>query len=218
MISKQRRVPKDDWRIDSRKSAFVVIDMQRALLDPNAPRECVGASDMVPNINLLAKLCRQLKIPVIFIRHSYRSDLSDIGLRRDFKPPEELNHDLALVEGKAGVDFHRDLNITEGDYVVTKIRYSAFAPGSSTLERLLRGFDIDTIIVCGVATDVCVAVTIADAMMLEFKVFCVGDLTSTFSEAQRMSALAWIDERFAKVTTFEEVKTILEELTQKAGI
>lgn len=210
-MNRRQRVPKDEWKIEPSKTALVVTDMQRAFLDPGAPRQIPGGSELVSKINELAAICRKLKMPVIFLRHAYRPDLSDMGLRRDFRPPQ--GHELEAVEGRIGADFWKDLNVTEDDHVVTKNRYSAILPGSSTLEPLLRGLGRDDFIICGVATDVCVATTTADAMMLGFKVFLVSDLTASFSEERHRAVLPLLNERFAKVMTFAEVK---EELKQSA--
>ncbi len=46
--------PKDLWKIDPAKTAVVVIDMQRALVDEGAIMECRGAKEIVPRINELA--------------------------------------------------------------------------------------------------------------------------------------------------------------------
>ena len=162
----------------------------------------------MPKINELTTMCRRLNIPVIFIRQTSRPDGSDNGLKRDFRPPGE--HELRAVEGKIGIEFYPELNVAQSDYVVPKIRYSAFIPGSSILERLLHGLGRDSIIVCGVATDVCVATTIADAMMLDFKVFLISDLTASFTEERRKAALNVIEQHFAKVMTFDEVKKELQ--------
>ena len=205
------KLPKDEWQIEPDKTAVLVIDMQRAYLDPDAPRPAVGGREAVPKINELTAICRRLKMPIIFIRQASRPDGSDDGLKRDFRPPGD--HELKTVEGKIGVDFYPELNVAQGDYVVTKIRYSALIPGSSVLERLLHGLGRHSIIVCGAATDVCVAMTTADAMMLDFKVFLISDLTATFTAERQKAALNVIDQHFAKVMTFEEVK---EELMRSA--
>jgi ureidoacrylate peracid hydrolase len=205
------RLPKDEWQIEPGKAAVLVIDIQRAYFDPGAPRPVAGGRDIVPKINELPAMCRRLNIPVIFIRQTSRPDGSDDGLKRDFRPPGD--HELRAVEGKIGVDFYPELDVAQSDYVVPKIRYSALVPGSSILERLLRGLGRDSIIACGAATDVCVATTIAHAMMLDFKVFLISDLTATFTEERQKVALNVIDQHFAKVMTFDEVK---EELKRSA--
>jgi nicotinamidase-related amidase len=209
------RLPKDDWQIEPGKTAVLVIDMQRAYLDPGAPRQAAGGREIVPKINEFTAMCRELNIPVIFIHQTSRPDGSDGGLKSDFRPPGE--HELRAVEGKIGIEFYPELNVAQSDYVVPKIRYSAFIPGSSILERLLHGLGRDSIIACGVATDVCVATTIADAMMLDFKVFLISDLTASFTEERRKAALNVIEQHFAKVMTFAEVKEELRRFATEAA-
>ena len=195
---------KDGWRIDPLKIALVVIDMQRGFVDEAAPLRCIGGAALVPKINQLAATCRALQIPVIFVKADRRADLSDSGLILDFgywKQDEEMD----LIQGRKGNEFCEGLDISKSDYIVPKIRYSAFIQGSSTIELLLRGLSKDQIIICGIATDVCVGMSAVDAMMLGFKVFFVSALTATFTEARQRMALEIYDRHFAKVISFEEV-------------
>ncbi len=204
------RPPKDAWVIRHDSTALVVIDMQRAFVDTG---RCIGAEKLVPRINELAIKCRKLDIPVVFVKAIRRADLSDSGLMADMHAWQPDNEMIAL-EGKKGAEFCDDLNVTQDDHIVTKKRYSALIPGSSDLESLLRELGRDSFIICGVATDICVGTTTADAMMMGFKVFFVGDLTATFSEERQKAALETYNS-FAKVMTFDEVMKELAQLAQK---
>ncbi len=206
--------PKDDWAIVPQSTALVVVDMQYAFLEKGAPMACDGAIELVPKINELTALCHRLKIPVIFLKACRRADLSDSGLMTDMKPPAEAGHEFDTLEGKKGVEFYPGLNVTQDDYIVPKIRFSALIHGSSNLELLLRGLGRNSFIICGVTTDVCVATTTTDGMMLGFKVFLVGDLTIAKTKERRQVVLELLNERFAKVMTFDEV---MKELGQLAG-
>jgi nicotinamidase-related amidase len=200
---------KDAWEIIPDKTALLIVDMQRAFVEEGGPMLVQGSREFVPRLNELANICRRLRIPVIFIRMMGRADLSDIGLRKDVRPLQ-LDNELEILEGRKGVDFCAGLEVTQDDYVVPKIRYSAFIPGSSSLELLLRGLDRDRFIICGICTDICVAATTMDAMMLGFKVFFVGDLTATLSDERQRVSLEVLDRHFAKVMTFEQVKNELQ--------
>jgi ureidoacrylate peracid hydrolase len=204
------KILKDDWRIDPLHTALVVIDMQRTWLEPDSPRELAQARDLVPRINELAGICRKLGMPVINVRAVVRPDGSDVGLLKDFRP--EIDSEWWYNEGKKGAEFYKNLDVKPGDYEVKKIRYSAFIPGSSNMEPLLRGLARDSIIICGIATDVCVAATTIDAMMLDFRVFLVGDLTSTFSDDRQRIALEVLGTHFAKLMMYDEIKAELEQI------
>lgn len=162
----------------------------------------------------LTSICRNLGIPVIHVRTISRPDLSDVGLLQEIRP--RTDSEWEYLEGRKGTEFYKDLEVKEGDYEVKKIRYSCFIPGSSNLEPLLRGLGRDSFIICGVATDVCVFTTTVDAMMLGFRVFYVGDLTTTFNEERRRVTLEVLDMHFAKVMTFEQVQQELKQLATEA--
>jgi len=203
-----RETKKDTWRTGVENTALVVIDMQRAFVDKGAPLECPGAEALVPGINEIAAACRRLRIPVIFVMMDSRDDLSDAGLSPEFAHwPQD--HEMIPRQGRKGNEFCAGLKVSAADYVVPKIRYSAFIPGSSTLEPLLRGLGRDRFMICGVATDVCVGTTAMDGMMLGFKVFFVGDLTATFSEERQRIALEVYDRHFVKVVHFKDVMEAL---------
>jgi ureidoacrylate peracid hydrolase len=201
---------KDAWIITPNNTALVVIDMQRAFVDSG---RCIGAKDLVPKINELAVICRKLSIPVIFIKASRRADLSDSGLMADMRAGNPVGEMMAL-EGKRGVEFCDDLSITQDDYIVPKKRYSAMIPGSSVLESLLKDLGRDSFMICGVATDICVGTTTADAMMIGFKVFLISDLTTTFSGERQKAALEAYNS-FAKLMTFGETMKELAQLAVK---
>lgn len=194
---------KDKWRIGSNSSALVTIDLQCCRLDPGSPRERPLAREFVPRVNQIAAVCRGLGIPVVHVRTAMRPDLSDAGLAKEVRP--RVDSEWEFIEGKRGAEFYKDLDVKDSDYVVTKIRYSAFIAGSSSLEPLLRGLGRDTLIVCGIATDVCVGTTTSDGMMLGFRVFLVSDLTTTLTSRRQEMALEVLDSHFAKVVTSEWV-------------
>lgn len=204
-----RRATKDAWRMGAENTALVVIDMQRAFVDKGSPLECAGAEDLLPRINELTAACRSLRIPVMFVKVDSRADLSDAGLSPEFAHWAQ-DDEMIPRRGRKGNEFCVGLNVSDKDYIVPKIRYSAFIPGSSGLEPLLRGLGRDRFMICGVATDVCVGATAMDAMMLGFKVFFVGDLTATFSEERQRIALEVYDRHFVKVFLFRQA---MEELT-----
>jgi ureidoacrylate peracid hydrolase len=209
------QITKKNWKIVPQKTALVIVDMQRFALEKGSFSETHGARELVPRINELTDICRRLKIPVIFLCQSNRADLSDIGLLKDFKSIS-IENQLEHLEGKRGVELYPGLNVTPDDYIVTKIRYSAFIPGSSNLEPLLRGLERDRFIICGTAIEGSVFLTAADAMMLGFKVFCVSDLTGNSGHAKAFNYV--MDRRIAKVTTFEEIRNELERLVSKKSV
>jgi nicotinamidase-related amidase len=199
-----KKQPKDLWTINPRETAFVVIDMQVAFVDSESPLSSKEAREFVPRINELAAACRRLKIPVIFVKAGGSADGSNGGLSKDFHSGA-FDPEMSPAQGKKGSEFCKGLDIQPSDYIVTKLRYSAFIQGSSNLEPLLRGMNRNSIIICGVATDCCVGATAIDGMMLGFKVFLVSDLTATATAERQKMALEVYDGNFAKVMSSSEI-------------
>jgi ureidoacrylate peracid hydrolase len=205
--------PKDKWIINPSETALVIIDMQNAFVESKSPLSSKEAREFVPRINELAAVCRPLHIPVIFVKGNGRPDGSDNGLSKDFHSGA-FEPEMSPQQGKKGAELYAGLDVKPEDYIVPKVRYSAFIPGSSSLEPLLRGLGRSSILICGVATDVCVGATTIDGMMLGFKVFFMSDLTATATIERQKVALELYAGNFAKVMTSSE---IINELSQFKG-
>jgi ureidoacrylate peracid hydrolase len=193
------------WEIVPGKTATIIIDMQNAFVDEKGLSYCAGTKDVLPRINRIAGVSRDHGIPVVWVRHSYRPDALDGGFQRDFFP-RMINNPTGYMEGAWGAEFYPDLDIREEDTIVTKKRFNAFVPGASNLDRVLRYMGIDTVIIIGVATNVCCGTTAMDAMMLDYKVIFVSDANAGFGpeilhEAQILNMRAM----FAMVCTTDEL-------------
>jgi ureidoacrylate peracid hydrolase len=84
--------------------------------------------------------------------------------------------DEGLRPGSWGVQSVDELPRT--DYVVEKPRASAFV--ATPLELLLRGLDIETLIVGGCYTNQCVESTVRDAWARDFRVVVISDGVAAF--------------------------------------
>jgi ureidoacrylate peracid hydrolase len=68
--------------------------------------------------------------------------------------------------------------MSEGDILLKKPRYGAFH--GTDLELMLRHKGIDTLIIGGIATNVCCETTAREASVRDFKVLFLSDGTATF--------------------------------------
>ncbi len=91
-----------------------------------------------------------------------------------------------------------------------KNRYSALIAGSSSLETMVRGRSIDTLLIGGTKTDVCCESTARDAMMLDFKTVMLADCCAALSDEEHRNALETIIQQFGDVMTAEEALAALE--------
>mgnify|MGYP006430568421 FL=1 len=104
------------------------------------------------------------------------------------------------VQGTEGAAFHPDLNTTPAELIVRKgfrptiDSYSAFYENDSTTSTGLAGYlrerGIDTLYLCGLATDFCVKWSALDGRDEDFDVFVIEDATRGIDQNGSLSA-AW---------------------------
>lgn len=160
-------------------TALLVIDMQNDFVRQDAPYESPAAREMIDDLNGLIGACRAHDIPVIFTAHAHRADGSDLGAVKHIHPLTAEGH--ALKAGTDGVSLYPKVDVADTDHILEKRRYSAFH--ATDLELLLRNLGVDTLIVAGVATNVCCESTTRDAYFRDFKVIFLEDGNGTISLA-----------------------------------
>ena len=212
-IRGELRIFKD---LDPDKTALVIIDMQNAFLEPNGPIPVPSAQEIVEPINRAAKGCRELDVPVIWIRSHHPPNGGDWRHFFDhFVRPDRRESAAAHLSADAhGSQFYSEMDLQESDFIVIKNRYSCFVPGSSSLERLLRSMGRDTIVLCGTKTNICVESTARDGMMIDLRVVVLKDATSTLSDEEHQASLNVLIQEFADILTVDEV---LDELKANRG-
>jgi ureidoacrylate peracid hydrolase len=194
-------------RLDPAHTALVVIDMQNTFCAPGSPAEVPASRGIVEPINRLTSELRSLSVPVIWVLHanSRIGDKSDWELFFNTFVADDVRERTLESLAAAKQSVWAELVIGPIDQTVLKNRYSALIPGSSPLERMLRGMEIDTILVAGTKTNVCCESTARDAMMLDFKVVLVEDCSAALSDDEHRGALENIIQQFGDVMTADEV-------------
>lgn len=166
---------------DMSKAALIIIDMQNDFLLEDAPIPCPGGLETVQHIEKLAQIFRLHNRPVIYTQESHRKEKVDFGLELMYEEPEHC------LEESSGIDFISDLKPSSGDFIICKRRYSAFF--ATDLDLLLRGMGIDTLVLTGVATDVCVRATAQDAQQHSYNVIVPVECVAGTSEKAHQAAL-----------------------------
>jgi nicotinamidase-related amidase len=93
------------------------------------------------------------------------------------------------MEGPAG-EVTRLLYPQAGDLTILKPRHSAFF--ASPLELLLTEMQVRELVICGLATDICVQLTAMDAFLREFKTWVPSDCTAAESPAAKKASLDYM--------------------------
>lgn len=151
------------------RPALIVIDIQASCFsipagteDRHIP-EMPGYADRMLKTRAVIDKAREKDIPVIFIQEIHRADLSDFGRELDGA------EDIHCLDNDPNTDIAvEQLGFRPDDYLIQKRRYSAFF--GTDLEILLRGLKVETLLLTGGLTDVCVHYTFADGHQMDY--FC----------------------------------------------
>jgi len=196
-------------RLDPKRTALVVIDMQNAFVAPGAPVEVPAAREIVKDINRLARELRKRGVAVIWVLHE-NSDGWDGFFGVFVKPEARAAAAKSLASGHEMQKPWRELDIAPGDLKTSKSRYSAFIGPSSPLADVLRDKGIDTLLIAGTKTNVCCECTARDAMMLDYKVVMLSDCTAALSDEEHRTTLENMIQQFGDVLTADEALALLK--------
>jgi len=179
--------------LDPARTALVVVDMQNAFMLPGVAHAlCLEAQEIVPNINRVAQAVRETGGAVVWIQTAYTDETKKSwSAYYDLSKPEQNKKRAeALARGSKGYELWETLDARPDDLYVEKNRFSAFIQGSSNLAEVLRGKNIDTILVTGTVTNVCCESTARDAMMCNFKTVMVSDGNAATCDEDHNASLA----------------------------
>lgn len=180
-------------RIELGRCAVLVIDMQNDFGARGGMFHRAGI-DIAPIERAVEPTARVLEagraagLPVVYIVMQFRPDLSDagppgtpnrikhaaLGLGREVPAPGGAAGRI-LVEGTWNTAILPRLAPRPGEAVVPKQRYSGFF--GTDLDRTLRDRGIDTLVVTGCTTSVCVESTVRDAMFRDYRCVVLEDCT-----------------------------------------
>ena len=149
------------------RAALIVIDIQASTFIDDSKERAIdnmpGYKERMLNARAAIAKAHEQKIPVIFVQEVHRPDLIDFGRELDG------SEDVHCLEGDPRTEIAKEqMGFQSGDYIVPKRRYSAFF--GTDLEILLRGLKVNTLLLCGGLTDVCVHYTFVDAHQSDY--FC----------------------------------------------
>ncbi len=150
------------------------------------------AQEIVPNIKLLIDKFHAKNLPVIYLRDAHTDSDKELSLWGKH-----------AMEGDEGSEIIPELAPKEGDYVIKKRVYSGFY--KTELEELLKSLNVDTVILTGTSTHICVLHNSADAFFRGYDVVVISDATASFVPEEHERALRYMkDIHNAKIYTTQE--------------
>ncbi|WP_028310290.1 cysteine hydrolase family protein [Derxia gummosa] len=179
----------EPMRLDPARSAVVIIDMQRDFLEPGGFGETLG-NDVsllrraVEPCRALLAAARAAGMLVIHTREGHRPDLSDAPPAKVMRGNPVLRiGDMGpmgriLVRGEMGHDLIDELYPEGDEPVIDKPGKGAF--WATDLHSLLINRGIESLIVCGVTTEVCVHTTVREANDRGYRCLVPGDCCASY--------------------------------------
>lgn len=182
--------------LNKEKTALVVIDLQKGIVGMDTKPH--AASDVVKNSAHIAEVFRTNGMPVFLVRVTPSADMRDAlapitdGPARSFG---DMPADWA--------DIVSEMNKVDSDFVITKHQWGAFY--GTELDLQLRRRGIDTIILCGISTNIGVESTARNAYELGFNQVFIEDAMAASSEEEHQMAIEKTFPRMGRVRSTEEV-------------
>ena len=175
--------------VDIGRTALIIIDMQRDFLEPGGFGAALGndvsrlKAAVGPCVAVLAA-ARGADVLVIHTREGHRPDLTDAPLMKVERGDPALRIGALgpmgriLVRGEPGHDIIPELYPKAGEPVIDKPGKGAFY--QTDLELMLKNRSIDTLLVCGVTTEVCVNTTVREANDRGFRCIVLADCCASY--------------------------------------
>jgi len=199
-----------DYTLDAARCALIVQDLQNdviieggAFAESGSP-EHAKEQNVVENVKELAAFCREKGVPVIHVWYIVEDGAPGLKLNA---PLFEGVADGALVRGTWGAAPADGLEPQEGDFVVEKMRMSAWQ--GTRLENLLEGLGRDTVIVTGAWTNMSIEHTARTGADKGYYMVVPEDACSTMNADWHNASINYALQNVATVTSCTEVKAAL---------
>lgn len=162
------------------RRALLLVDFINPLDFPEAGDLARPALQAARSARQLARAARAKGVPVIYANDNFgrwRSDFPTLVKR--------------LAQGRGtSASMVRLLRPQRGDLTVLKPMHSAFF--GTPLDILLGQIGVRTLVLAGLATDICIQLTAADAFLRDLKVHAPEDCTAAETDEKKAAALAYM--------------------------
>jgi len=225
IIDQKNQAP---FAVDPQRAALLVIDVQRYFVHPDlsfgrvferlSPGVTAGyfrrvRETVAPNIRRLQEAFRARRIPIFFTATG-----TELGDGRDLpgwlRELDQLG--LAVIGERVWPRVNEpawqvDESVAPAAGEPVLIKRSSGPLASTRLDQTLRHLGVDTVVVTGLTTDVCVTQTAREMADRGFVTVVVEDACTTLSETMHRSALECYNIAFGRVRSTSEVLALLAE-------
>jgi biuret amidohydrolase len=178
-----------DFEFDPRRTALLVIDMQRDFLESGGFGEALGndvsrLQAIVPAVGALLEACRGAGTMIVHTREGHHADLGDCPPSKRSRGNPRLRIGDAgpmgriLVIGEPGHAIVPALAPRAGEIVLDKPGKGAFY--ATALGEMLRFRGVSHLLFAGVTTEVCVQTSLREANDRGYDCLLVEDATESY--------------------------------------
>jgi ureidoacrylate peracid hydrolase len=192
--------------------ALLVIDVQNGFVSKGGSYDLLGMEtsyyrEVIPKINNLINLCRNVAIPIFYTQAVRESSGIDLLTRSHKILPksreERIKKKPICVRETWDAEIVNEIKPAEGDHVVIKRRDSAFH--DTEIGVWLRSLNIDTLIFCGIDTSICVETSLRDAFNIGYDVVLISDATASNNKKHYESTLENVKGYYGIVMDMKEL-------------
>jgi nicotinamidase-related amidase len=171
-----------------------LIDVINDLEFPEADKLLPLALAAAQRLKMLKQQAREHRIPAIYVNDNFGRWRSDFN--------SQIEH--CLHDNVRGKPLAELLKPEEDDYFVLKPKHSGFF--CTQLDILLDYLGVETVILTGIAGNICVLFTAHDAFLRDFRIFVPSDCVASNTEEDNLAALEQMERTLkADVRPAEEI-------------
>jgi biuret amidohydrolase len=211
-----------DFNLEPKKSALIVIDMQRDFVEPGGFGETLGndvtrLQAIIPATAALIAGFRKAGLTIVHTRECHRPDLSDCPpAKKDRGNPKLRIGDPGpmgriLISGEPGADIVPELYPVEGEIILDKPGKGAFY--ATPLGDMLKERGVTQLVFAGVTTEVCVQTTMREANDRGYECLLAEDATESYFPEFKKAAIDMMTAQGAIVGWVAPVSSIVEALS-----
>lgn len=199
-------------KVDPAHTALLVIDMQNEFCAEAGLRGREGddlsaAQQLVPKVRDFIAQARRADVPIVFIQAVYNSIndqyISDVWREQDLRRRRSGRPEAQCTEGSWNAEICTELEVRPEDLLIQKRRYCAFQ--GTGLDMVLRARGIKTVVIAGMATEICAESTARSAFMRDYYVVFTSDVTTTFDPRIHADTLQRMNRFFGEVASADQV-------------
>ncbi|MEF8774473.1 MAG: isochorismatase family cysteine hydrolase [Halobacteriales archaeon] len=203
-----------DEALDPARTALLVVDAQRAFAHRDSPLadrglDLSGPAESVPRVTALLGTFRDAGAPIAFTRSIRDPRTDDPAVAHDVVPGNHRGDgDLLWRPGSWEAEYVAGVEPRHDEHEVEKRGYDAFH--GTPLDALLRTDGVQTLVVCGFVTDVCVEGTARGAHERGYDVVLAEDACDSYTDERHGQAVDFLASYLGAAASTARIRSALQ--------